>query len=372
MSMATQITIAHAASRRLPAVLAAWQACRVLVVASPRGARRSGVRDLLTPFDVHFFSGFRPNPTLGQAVAAAEHLARYRPDAIIAIGGGSAIDIAKLARALPADTVAARQVLVGAASLGRNDRIPLVAVPTTAGSGSEVTRFATVYLNGVKHSLDHPSVLPDHALIDPDLIVTCPPQLRYACAFDALSHSVESYWSVRADDTSQTLAMSALRELLSLLDGGLNRLDDDAALRLATAATTAGRAIDRTRTTAAHAFSYHLTARHGVPHGVACLLNLVWLADHNREAVGAEATPAGLAVRAVVETIVGFGPGHDPGAALRRQLERGGYSSRLRDYGIHHHDLPEIMRAGLESARAGNNPCALVPDEIRKRLEALL
>jgi alcohol dehydrogenase class IV len=336
--------------RRLGRIVADAGADRVLLVASERTARTCDAVRTLTGVATRLFTGWAPNPTLEQALAAARAREAFAPDLVVAVGGGSAIDTAKLARSLPGDAGAAVAVLRGRA-VPHPAPVPLIAVPTTAGTGSEVTRFATVYVDGVKHSLDHETVRPECAIVDPELLGTCPVRLRYACAFDALCHAVESYWSTRATDRSRALALAALDDLVGVLSTvDLGDASPSDLWRLATAATTAGQAIDVTRTTAAHAFSYRLTSRFGVVHGVACLLNLCWLADHNLD--GSDD------LGPLREALAPLG-GHRPGDGLRALLHRGGYGSRLRDHGVRPDDIPDLVRSGLASTRAAGNPVPL-------------
>jgi alcohol dehydrogenase len=368
-----RLLVAPGARRMLPAMVARHRSRRILLVASARAARASDLPPVPRGVQMARFSGFTPNPTLDQVLAGAALRERFRPDLVLAVGGGSAIDTAKLVRSLGPEREAALAVLAGAAQPPGADLPPLVAVPTTAGPGAHVTRFATVYVDGAKASLDHPSVLPDHALVDPELLRTCSVRLRYACAYDAVCHAVESSWSRRATAESVALAQTALRELVRLLRGGLSRLGPEQLLALAAAATTAGRAIDLTRTTAAHAFSYRLTARFGVPHGVACLLNLRWLLDHTRERAQAAADGPLLAVLCGVEDVLDqLAPGASTDRAVRLLLAAGGFPDRLSAYGVGAPDLPDLVAAGLSSGRARNHPVPVDADSAMARLSALL
>ncbi|MGW1376153.1 phosphonoacetaldehyde reductase [Streptomyces sp. NPDC002446] len=346
-----------------------WAARRVLVVASTRGLIRHQVHERLDAAGigtVETFTGFAPNPTLEQALAGCAVRDAFRPDAIVAVGGGSAIDTAKLVRTLPAEHAAALPCLDGARRLPAARRTPLVAVPTTAGTGSEATRFATVFVQGGrKKSLDGPDVRPDAALIDPLLLRDCPREVRYACAFDAFCHAVESYWSRRSTPHSRDLARSALQDLSALLAAGLDTQDEAELTRLAAAAHRAGLAIDVTRTTAAHAFAYRLTTRYGVPHGVACLLNLRWLwaynerhlAEHCRDERGADEVGRRLAeLRTAAEPLA---RGGEPAEFLAGLLRTAGFPPDLGAYGVRHRDLAELIAHGSVPGRADNNPVAL-------------
>ncbi|WP_050997278.1 MULTISPECIES: phosphonoacetaldehyde reductase [Frankia] len=345
---------------------------RVLVVASARAFRAAGVEELLAVSEVALFSGFTPNPRLGDVVAGCRLRDRWRPEVIVGVGGGSALDVAKLVRLLPADVEHARGSLHATRYEPPAQRRPLVLVPTTAGPGSEVTRFATVFDDDTKLSLDHPSVLADVAVIDPDLAASCPPSLVGSCGFDALCHAVESWWSKRSTPHSREFASEALTALVPLLRRPVSEPDAAQRSTLAAAALAAGRAIDITRTTAAHAFAYRLTTQYDVPHGVACLLNLRWLLRHHlamAERPGVE-TRVIEQLAAIVE-VLGLGD-TEPADYFTDYLTGFGWSPRLRDYGISREALPSIVDAGLGSrARVENNPIELDRHEVLHELSAI-
>lgn len=215
---------------------------------------------------VHF-TDFSPNPELSSCIAGTELLRRTHCDMIAAVGGGSAMDVAKCIR-LFADTDLGDGKAVPV-PVPRD--IPLLAVPTTAGSGSESTRFAVIYLNGEKQSLDAEECLPDAVLLDAALLQTLPDRQRRATMMDALSHAVESLWSVRAAEESMELARAAIRGVYASCEGYLANTTDGNAGMLE-AANLAGQAINLTKTTAGHAMCYQLTVRYGLPHGHAAAL----------------------------------------------------------------------------------------------------
>ena len=364
--------VTHAAGSvsALPQLVGAGR--RVLVVASARSFHATGAEGLLAGHDVALFRDFTPNPALSDVVAGCRMRDGWRPEVIVGIGGGSALDVAKLVRQLPADLDQARAALHAAQYEPPPRRSLLVVVPTTAGPGSEVTRFATVFDGHTKLSLDHPSVLADMAVIDPDLTASCPASLVGSCGFDALCHAVESWWSRRSTSRSREFASEALQVLVPLLRGPVSHPDAARRSALAAAALAAGRAIDITRTTAAHAFAYRLTTQYDVPHGVACLLNLQWLLPHNRamaERPGAE-PPAVEQLAGIVE-VLGIGD-QEPAEYFADYFTGFGWSPRLRDYGIGRAALPSLVDAGLRTrARAENNSFALNRPEVLERLRAV-
>jgi alcohol dehydrogenase class IV len=347
-------------------IVAGHGAGRVLLVGSDAAVRQSGIERHL-PAGVSRFGGFCPNPRLEDVLDGCDAVARERPHIVVGIGGGSAMDTAKLVRILPPGAAGRRAVLHGDADLLRTDAPPLVLVPTVSGSGSEVTRFATVYADGRKYSVDDARVLPTVSLVDPDLAVTCPPAVAFSCILDAMAHAVESYWSLRSTPGSRELAGEALTTLRKIAADGRRPLDRAARANVALSAISAGRAIDATRTTAAHAFAYPTTVRFGVPHGLACGLHLIWLLDHVAERAERDCVdPRGerfVATR--LDELASLLGAEHPGQStqvMEGLVGAAGFDARLGAYGMTRADIAAIAGEGLGSARAGNLPVRLTAD----------
>jgi alcohol dehydrogenase class IV len=158
---------------------------------------------------------------------------------------------------------------------------PIIAVPTTAGTGSEATKFATVYVDEVKHSLEHNSLLPRFAVIDPAFTMSLPPYQTAVTGIDALSQAIESYWSVRSTDESRDMAARAIDLAAASLRTAVTEPDVESRLNMMKAANLAGKAINISRTTACHALSYYLTSRFGIPHGHAVGMTLARMLIYN-------------------------------------------------------------------------------------------
>ena len=266
---------------------------------------------------------------------------------ILAIGGGSTLDLAKVVRfRMP--------LLTQAAACWRSNRVPAGAVrhalwlvPTTAGTGSEVTRWATLWdtavAQPVKLSWSPQDGYAEQALVDPELGLSCPVHQSRDCALDALSHALESLWNRNSHPVSEALAVEAAGLVLQHLPVMLQRPDDRAARwALARASLLAGLAMSHTQTALAHALSYDLTLHEGVPHGAACAvwLPMVWdLALHAHPACDAALT-----------RIFGM-PVQDGAATLRMWLETCGIKPRdLRGSAVGRAVLEQEMR----SARGRN------------------
>lgn len=361
---AIPVTFGAGAVRELDALVDRLGARRVLVVATESGLVRTGFEHWLDDPGHRLFADFRPNPDLEDVLVGCALRDSWRPDLVVGLGGGSAMDVAKLVRGLPAGREAALACLTGGDGPVATDVGGLLLVPTTSGTGSEVTQFATVFDGEGKYSFDHPLAAATRSVVDPELTATCPVDVLTSCAMDALCHAVESLWARRSVPQSRAHALEALRGLATPLGEGLKDTSLPVREELARCSLAAGRAINITRTTAAHAFAYRLTRRYGIPHGVACLLNLQWLYGYNLERAGTHCDddrgPAHIRARLEAVAAIWDLEPRDVPERLGRLLTDLGWSPRLSDYGVSAEDLPEQVRAGLGStARAGNNPVRL-------------
>lgn len=216
------------------------------------------------------FRDFVPSPRYELALEGVRLFESRRCDAIIAVGGGSTMDVAKCVKAFVSmdgdgsDGSYLRKKVVPNA-------IPFLAMPTTAGTGSEATRFAIIYHGGEKRSVTGKSLIPDVVLMDPDALSTLPSYQRKATMMDALCHAVESWWSVRSTEESRAYSREAIQGVMRHIRGYLNNTTGGNAGMLA-AAHVAGKAINIAQTTAGHAMCYKVTSLFRVAHGHAAAL----------------------------------------------------------------------------------------------------
>jgi len=228
-----------------------------------------------------------PNPTFSDLVNLAGRMPSVSH--VVALGGGSVIDAAKGVLAmneLANDREAMLKHLRDGAPLPPeiNPR-PLIAIPTTSGSGSEVTQWGTIWSNdGIKYSVTDAKLYPRHAILDPSLCVSMPSDLTLATALDALSHAMESVWNVRHTPITDGLAAQAIQLVWGNLETAMSAPENLPARRsLQTAAVLAGLAISKTQTALAHSISYPFTAQFNIPHGLACSFTLPEIARFNGE-----------------------------------------------------------------------------------------
>ncbi|WP_200876088.1 iron-containing alcohol dehydrogenase PsrA [Ruegeria halocynthiae] len=220
-----------------------------------------------------------PNPDYSVLPDQSARFARLKQDVdvIVAVGGGSVIDSAKVFAAANGDFGKVARFLETKTGAEALSSIPVIAVPTTAGTGSEVTCWATVWheRDGEKYSLARPDLYPETALIDPELMVNKPYGLTLATGLDTLSHALESIWNINANPISAGHAVAAARMVLDTLPDLLSDLGNlNLRTQMAQAALSAGLAFSNTKTAIAHNLSYPVTLGWGVQHGIACSFTL--------------------------------------------------------------------------------------------------
>lgn len=288
----------------------------------------------------------------------------HAPDVVVAVGGGSILDVGKspccLYGAELADVDALR------ARIAAGDLQPAarwVGVPTTAGTGSEVTCWATIWdpEQDTKRSLENHDNYAAAALVDPELAAGMPVRLAVSSALDAVAHAVESYWARHTNAVSRALALEAIRTVMGSIDqlfAGVPAAHD----AMARGSMLAGLAFSNTKTTACHSISYPLTMHYGIPHGAAVSMLLAPVFRLN--APGVEGVDALLSALGAAD-----------GAGLERRvrdiLRRSGQAATLKEWGAQREELPRLAELGITRGRADNNPVSIEPDTILAILEQI-
>lgn len=273
----------------LPQLLAGEGA--VLLVTTAGFRRRGGlarVEALLAGRDVRVLDDVAPNPDLRDLERQIEAFAAAGIRGIVAIGGGSVLDTAKvIAVGLAGGGFSLRGHLLDGEPLPATRAVHLVCVPTTAGTGSEVTPFATVWDLAAKkkYSVSGDIVFPDVALLDPELTVSLPEEVTVSTGLDAITQAFEATWSRRANPVSTAFALRAIRLGLDALPALRERPGDiELRGRMLEASLLGGLAISRSRTALCHSMSYPITAHFDLPHGLACGFTLPEVFAFNRGA----------------------------------------------------------------------------------------
>lgn len=359
--------------RELPDAVTGLGAVRLLVVTGANPARADAVREALAgagvmsePFPV---PGEPTVDLVREGVAAAKGFAA---DTVLGYGGGSALDVAKAVAVLAgtgSDPLDHLEV-VGAGRPIKRPGLPCVAVPTTAGTGSEVTRNAVLSSHGVKASLRSPLMLPRLALVDPDLLAGLPRPVIASSGMDALSQLVEPFLSARANPFTDALARDGMRRSArSLLPGWTEGLDDDPAVRddLALASLFGGLCLANSGLGAVHGFAAAAGAGFAAPHGAVCaaLLAATVAVNHRALQQRAEGHPALPRLDEVAVLLTGEPSARAQDAVtwldrLREAMSVPG----LRRYGVTEAEIPALVASASRASSMRANPIELTTAEL--------
>lgn len=268
---------------QLPAILKAV-GCEKLFLVVDSSYPFLNIKDTIEALPVNervMFSDFTPNPLYEQVCNGIELLKSSNCDTILAVGGGSAIDVAKcikLAVLAKEGNAAIIPPLVSTRVACDGAKLPFIAIPTTAGTGSESTHNAVMYYEGAKQTVTNDGVLPDYAVLERSVLKTLPLYQKKCTMMDALCQGIESWWSVNSTEESYEYSRKTIELIMANWRKYIFENDDEAAKQIMLAANYGGRAINITQTTAAHAFSYKITSLYKLPHGhaVAVCLPEIW------------------------------------------------------------------------------------------------
>lgn len=328
---------------------------KVVVVAFPE-ARALGLmqkmEQLLGDQLAYVIEDVHPNPDVAQLAKMYNRFwqQEHACDTVVALGGGSAIDTAK---ALIVGTRSGQfgellQLLADGKPFTPSQFKTLIAIPTTAGTGSEVTPWATIWdaAKQKKYSLHLDCTWPKAAIVDPDLMLSLPATITISTGLDALSHALESIWNVNANPVSDAFAISAIHDIMACLPLLVRDLGNPT-LRatMALAAMKAGLAFSNTKTALAHSISYEMTLRYGLPHGIACsftlplVLDMAWGEAPDRDAALQKVFHADR--KTAVERLRNF----------LHQLDVG---TEFSDYGVSAPEALEMVQSAMLGARGKN------------------
>lgn len=317
------------------------------------------------------FSDFTPNPLYEDVCKGVDLFQTAKCDTILAVGGGSSLDVAKCIKLycqMSKDKLYLDQEY-------RDTGVKLIAIPTTAGTGSESTRYAVIYYDGKKQSVTHDSIIPNIAILEPKVLKTLPLYQKKCTMLDALCQGIESWWSVNSTDESKVLSRQAVETIMHWWREYIFDNTDESAEHIMQAANLAGQAICITQTTAAHAFSYKVTSLYHLPHGhaVAVCMAEIWeyMLAHPEKCID----PRGQQyLEQIYKNIaIAFGV-ENPYAAcdiftcMLRDMEMQSPTSDL----SHRPSDIETLSTSVNPIRLKNNPVALDEPTIRSLYEAII
>ena len=309
------------------------------------------------------FSDFTPNPLYEQVCKGIDLFQITKCDTILAVGGGSAIDVAKcikLAVLAEEGNAAIIPPLVSQRLPIDGSKIPFIAIPTTAGTGSESTHNAVMYYEGAKQTVTNDGVLPDYAVLEPTVLKTLPLYQKKCTMMDALCQGIESWWSINSTDESKEYSKNSVELIMENWRKYIFENDDEAAVQIMLAANYGGRAINITQTTAPHAMSYKITSLYKLPHGhaVAVCLPEVWtyMLEHPEECIDKRGSEYLMGVFDEIARSMGACTPVEAIALFRemmKAMELGNPVSENREVDI------EVLSSSVNPVRLKNNPIVL-------------
>jgi len=343
------------------------------LVVTDRGVVNAGLLDgvlaSLKAADVSatVFDAVEPNPSIGTVTAA---LAVYQSggcNAIVAVGGGSPIDVAKAVGILATNGGAIAEY-EGKPDAVRADLPPFVCVPTTCGTGSEVTPFAVI-TDDARHwkmSIASPRVAPRVAIIDPDLFLKMPAPLIAATGMDALTHAIESYTNQNVQPFADALDIHAIRLIGTYLRPAVANGNREAMAHMAVAATMAGMGFSQNRLGIVHAISHPVTSFVGTPHGVANAILLPYVMEYNAIGAGQRIAEIGRALSNDNPQMM-WNASAQMGIQAVRALSRDvGIPETLGEVGVTEEHVAAIAADAMKSGNIAINPRRVSLQEIER------
>lgn len=314
------------------------------------------------------FSDFTPNPLYEQVCKGIDLFQITKCDCILAVGGGSAIDVAKcikLAVLAEEGNAAIIPPLVSQRLPIDGSKIPFIAIPTTAGTGSESTHNAVMYYEGAKQTVTNDGVLPDYAFLEPSVLKTLPLYQKKCTMMDALCQGIESWWSINSTDESKVYSKNTVELIMANWRKYIFENDDEAAAQIMLAANYGGRAINITQTTAPHAMSYKITSLYKLPHGhaVAVCLPEVWsyMLEHPEGCIDKRGSEYLIGVFGEISRSMGVDTPAEAIALFRemmKAMELGNPVSENRGTDL------EVLASSVNPVRLKNNPVRLIINAI--------
>ena len=323
-----------------------------------------------------FFSDFTPNPLYEDVCKGVELLKAEQCDAILAVGGGSAIDVAKcikLAVLAEEGNAALIPPLVNTRVECDGRKLPFIAIPTTAGTGSESTHNAVMYYQGAKQTVTNDGVLPDMAILEPSVLKTLPLYQKKCTMLDALCQGIESWWSVNSTEESYEYSNKTIELIMANWHKYIFENDAEAAANIMKGANYGGRAINITATTAAHAMSYKITSLYKLPHGHAVAIGLpeIWqyMLDHMDKCLDARGESYLSDIFSQIASAMGC---HTPAEAIakfREMLAEMDIQNPISDNRIS--DI-SLLASSVNPIRLKNNPVELDDQAIKQLYEIII
>ncbi|MGE4276525.1 MAG: iron-containing alcohol dehydrogenase family protein [Lawsonibacter sp.] len=342
----------------------------VLIISDPflfKNGTAEAIGNSLTGKRVTYFSDIEPNPSCESVDAAAALARESKVDCVVGIGGGSSMDVSKIVSCLATNPGSIYDYYSGGSrSLGHRTT-QLVCIPTTAGTGSEVTNVG-VFTNRkthVKMPMVNNEFWPDCSVIDPELTYTLPPAITASTGMDAFCHAIEAYWNKDSQPMCDMISLGALKLILENIKNAYDHPEDKTArAAMILASLTAGVSFSQTRTTGIHAVSFPLTAEFGASHGTACSITLPAFIRISTEKEASKMLT--LAQYLGYPSVSAMADGVE---ALMRSMKM---PVRLHELGVQESDIPHLAQVGLTAAIIQLTPAEMNQQTVEALLRSIL
>lgn len=378
--MKQKIYLGYDSYKKLYGILEDFSPEKIFLITGKKSYFLSGAKNLLSEFIDKYnyfrFYDFETNPKLKDLINGIKIFGKEKCDIIIGVGGGSVMDIAKSISILATQQGDLEEFIKGKISL-RERQIPSIMIPITAGTGSESTHFSVIYIDKIKYSLAHESLLPDFVILDPVFTENLPPYITACTCMDALCQAIESFWSVNSTIESRTYSKQAIELIISNITKNVNNPDRVSREKMLIASNLAGKAINIAKTTAAHAVSYPITSYFNVPHGHAVALTLPHFIEFNYD-ISLENLQDSRGVKFVKDRmnelfdileVKTANKAKDKLLSIMKEVNLEKKLSKLR---INRNNIDIIIENGFNPQRMKNNPRLVTEKNLRNLLKKII
>ncbi len=367
--------------KEIGSILSSEKPTSIFFVRGKKSYYGCGAAQVLEPFfreyKVTEFTDFSSNPQWEDVVLGIEKWRMAQPSLVVAIGGGSSIDVAKAITILAEQSNDAEEYLQQKILL-QPRKTTFLAIPTTSGTGSEATHFATAYKDKEKYSLAHMSLIPDLVILDPSLTLSLSPYVTACTGMDALAQGIESYWSTQSTEESKTYAREAITLALQHLETAVHHPENlIARTGMMNASHLAGKAINISKTTACHAISYPMTSYFNIPHGHAVALTLGGMIEYNAHLNSKDCNDQRgqsyvMTTMQQLCEMLNTTTAEDARERINRLMDSIGLKRKMIDLGIKTTgDISTIIKHGFHPERVGNNPRQITEESLLQMLQAI-
>ena len=378
--MKQKIYTGYNSYKKIYDILEEFSPKKIFLITGKKSYFLSGAKNLLSKFINKYnyfrFYDFEINPKLKDLINGKNIFNREKCDIIIGVGGGSVMDIAKSISILATEKGDLEEFIKGEIPLKKR-QVPSIMIPTTAGTGSESTHFSVIYINKIKYSLAHYSLLPDLVILDPLFTKNLPPYITACTSMDALCQAIESFWSINSTEESRSYSKQAIELVMSYIIKNVNNPDMISRRKMLIASNLAGKAINIAKTTASHSVSYSITSYFNIPHGHAVALTLPYFILFNSD-ISLCNLQDSRGIKFVKDRmnklfdILEVKTADKAKNKIINIMKDINLETKLSKLGINLNNIDIIIKNGFNPQRVKNNPRLVTEKDLRNLLEKII